>query len=152
MVVAVTDKAPPTFKLPVVVSVAKDGLLVKVIWVEVPIKTCWPPVMDRLEEETVKSPKVEVPVPPLATESWPVQPKVRFWAEIEPVMLVSLVIPWTTLELSLAAAKVPVKPGTKVKVLAVEVLTLMVMLVSVVVAMWILGPVRAEMEVRAEVR
>ena len=59
---------------------------------------------------------VDVPVPPLATESC------------------------------------PVKPGTKVKVLAVVVLMLTVMLASEVVATWMAGPVKAEMEVRAEVK
>jgi hypothetical protein len=59
---------------------------------------------------------VEVPVPPLDTESW------------------------------------PVKPGIKVKVLAVVVEMLRVMLVSVLVATWIAGPVKAEMEVKAEVK
>ena len=46
----------------------------------------------------------------------------------------------------------PVKPGIKVKVLAVVVEMLKVMLVSVVVATWIAGPVKAEMEVIAEVK
>ena len=59
---------------------------------------------------------VDVPVPPLATDSW------------------------------------PVKLGTKVKVLAVEVLMEIKMLVSEEVAMWMPGPVRAEMEVKAEVK
>ena len=52
----------------------------------------------------------------------------------------------------LLAAKLPVQPGRKVKVLAVVVLILMVMLVSVVVATEIAGPVKAEMLVKAEVR
>ena len=52
----------------------------------------------------------------------------------------------------LLTAKVPVQVGTKVKVLAVVVLTLMSMLVSELVATWIAGPVREEMEVRAVVR
>ena len=60
--------------------------------------------------------RVDVPVPPLATESC------------------------------------PVKPGTKVKVLAVVVWMLTVMLASEVVATWMAGPVKAEMEVRAEVK
>ena len=50
----------------------KDGLAVKVIWVEVPISTFWPPVIERLEEETVKEPKVVVPMPPFDTASRPV--------------------------------------------------------------------------------
>ena len=135
----------------VVVMEVKVGVEDRVIWVEVPIRTFSPPETDRLEP-TVKEPKVLVPVPPLATDNTPVQPKVKFWEEMEPVTLVSLVTPWTTLELSLAAARVPVKPGTKVKVLAVVVLTLMVMLVSEEVATWMAGPVRAEIEVKAEVR
>ena len=52
----------------------------------------------------------------------------------------------------LPTANWPVKLGTKVKVLAVEVLMLIKMLVSEVVAMAMAGPVRAEMEVIAEVR
>ena len=39
---------------------------------EVPIKTCCPPEMERLEEETVKLPSVVVPMPPLETASRPV--------------------------------------------------------------------------------
>jgi hypothetical protein len=46
----------------------------------------------------------------------------------------------------------PVKPGTKVRVLAVEVLILMVMLVSEVVATAMAGPVRPETEVTAAVK
>ncbi len=42
----------------------------KVIWVEVPIKTLWPPVMDR-PDPTVREPKVVVPSPPLETGSMP---------------------------------------------------------------------------------
>ena len=76
----------------------------------------------------------DVAVPPLATESWPVKPKVKFWEEIDPVIFVSLVMACTTLELSRPAARVPVKPGIKVKVLAVVVLILMLILVSEVVA------------------
>jgi hypothetical protein len=49
-------------------------------------------------------------------------------------------------------ANTPVKEGIKVKVLAVVVLMLMTMLVSEVVATEMAGPVRAEMEVRAEVK
>ena len=60
--------------------------------------------------------EAEVAVPPLAMESWPVQ------------------------------------PGIKVKVLAVVVEMLMVILVSEVVATWIAGPERAEIEVIAEVK
>ena len=52
----------------------------------------------------------------------------------------------------LATESRPVKPGMKVRVLAVVVEMLMVMLVSLPVATWTAGPVRAEMEVRAEVR
>ncbi len=59
---------------------------------------------------------MEVPVPPLATDSW------------------------------------PVKPGTKVRVLGVVVLMLMVILASEEVATWIAGPVKPEMEVRADVK
>jgi hypothetical protein len=46
----------------------------------------------------------------------------------------------------------PVQPGIKVKVLAVVVEMLMVILVSEVVATWIAGPERAEIEVIAEVK
>ena len=52
----------------------------------------------------------------------------------------------------LATARVPLQPGIKVKVLAVVVETLIVMLVSEVVATWMAGPVNKEMEVKAEVR
>ena len=52
----------------------------------------------------------------------------------------------------LATDRVPVQPGTKVKVLAVDVLILMTMLVSEPVATEMAGPVKAEMEVKAEVR
>jgi hypothetical protein len=62
----------------VTVRVVKEGVEVRVIWVEVPMRTLSPPVMERLEEETVKLPKVEVPVPPLVTPNCPVQAKVRF--------------------------------------------------------------------------
>jgi hypothetical protein len=40
------------------------------IWVEVPIKTFCPPVTDK-PLPTVKEPRVEVPIPPLATERIP---------------------------------------------------------------------------------
>jgi len=43
----------------------------KLMEVEVPIKTCWPPVMDR-PLPTVKLPKVVVPIPPLLTGMTPV--------------------------------------------------------------------------------
>ncbi len=52
----------------------------------------------------------------------------------------------------LFTASCPVKEGTKVRVFAVVVLTLIRMLVSLVVATWIAGPVRAEIDVRALVR
>ena len=52
----------------------------------------------------------------------------------------------------LATARVPVKEGMKVKVLAVVVEMEMTMLVSEVVATEMAGPVRAEMEVMAELR
>jgi hypothetical protein len=52
----------------------------------------------------------------------------------------------------LATAKVPLHPGIKVKVLAVVVEMLIAMLVSVVVATWMAGPVKLEIEVKAEVR
>ena len=58
--------------VPVTVSVVKVGVLVNVIWVEVPIRTFCPPVMDRFGEETVRSPRVVVPMPPLLTASRPV--------------------------------------------------------------------------------
>ncbi len=118
----------------VTVRVVKEGVEDNVIWVEVPMSTFCPPVMERLGEETVKSARVDVPVPPLLTANCPVQPRVKFWAEMLPVTLVSLVTPWTTLLLSLAAARVPVKLGMKVRVFAVVVLTLIRMLVSEVVA------------------
>ena len=57
-----------------------------------------------------------MPVPPRAIAKTPVQPKVKFWAVIDPVTLVSLVIPWTTLAFKRAAARVPVKAGLKVQV------------------------------------
>ena len=65
--------------------------------------------------------------------------------------------PWTVGRVEvpvppLEGANTPVQPGIKVKVLAVVVLMLMVMLVSVVVATWIAGPVKEEIEVKAEVR
>lgn len=63
MVVVATDRVV----VAVTLRVVKVGVLVKVIWVEVPISTCCPPVMDKLEEETVKLPKVVVPMPPLET-------------------------------------------------------------------------------------
>ena len=52
-------------------TVVKLGVAVRVIWVEVPINTLWPPVMDRLEELTVKLPRVLVAVPPWATANCP---------------------------------------------------------------------------------
>ena len=64
----------------------------------------------------------ERPVPPRVAPNCPVQPRVRFCAEILPVMLVSLVIACTTLELSLPAASVPVHAGVKVKAPAVLVM------------------------------
>jgi hypothetical protein len=57
--------------------VVKAGVLVKVIWVEVPISTFWPPEMERLEELTVRLPKVVVPRPPLATGITPVMAMVE---------------------------------------------------------------------------
>ena len=53
-------------------TVVKLGVADRVIWVDVPIKTCCPPLMERLEELTVKLPKVVVPIPPLAKGSTPV--------------------------------------------------------------------------------
>ena len=44
--------------------------------VEVPIKTFWPPAIDR-PEPTVKSPKVVVPMPPLAVPMTPLIPMVE---------------------------------------------------------------------------
>ena len=44
--------------------------------VEVPIKTFWPPVMER-PEPTVKSPRVVVPIPPLLVPITPVMPIVE---------------------------------------------------------------------------
>ena len=55
----------------VAVIEAKEGLAERVISVEVPIKTCWPPEMERLEEETVRLPRVLVAVPPLLTPKTP---------------------------------------------------------------------------------
>lgn len=55
----------------VTVKVVKVGVLVKVIWVEVPINTFCPPLMERLEDDTVKDPRVVVPMPPLVTPSTP---------------------------------------------------------------------------------
>ena len=52
----------------------------------------------------------------------------------------------------LVTANVPVQLGTKVRVLAVLVLMPMTMLVSEVVATWTPGPVKEDMEVKAEVR
>ena len=52
----------------------------------------------------------------------------------------------------LVTAKVPVKLGTKVKVLAVVVLMEIKMLVSEEVATWIRGPVMPEIVVRAAVK
>lgn len=49
-------------------------------------------------------------------------------------------------------AKVPLQPGIKVKVLEVVVEMERRMLVSEEVATWIAGPVKAEIEVKAEVR
>jgi hypothetical protein len=62
----------------------------KEIWVEVPIKTFCPPVMER-PEPTVKSPSVVVPNPPLLTANTPLQPRVKVLLAMEPVTLVSLV-------------------------------------------------------------
>jgi hypothetical protein len=78
--------------------------------------------------------KEDWPVPPLETESCPVQPRVRFCAEMEPVTLVSLVTLWTTFEFRRAAASVPVHCGVKVKV-PPELVTLRRRLVSEEVAM-----------------
>ena len=88
IVVLAKVDVPVTFKLPETdkavadalpnVEVAetfmevKFGLLEKVIWVEVPIKTFCPPVMERLELETVSEPKVVVPSPPFETGITPV--------------------------------------------------------------------------------
>src|SRR5436305_1320022 len=38
-------EALPKLEVAVATMEVKDGLLLKVIWVEVPIKTCWPPVI-----------------------------------------------------------------------------------------------------------
>jgi hypothetical protein len=69
--------------------------LPKEIEVEVPIKTFWPPVIER-PEPTVKSPKVVVPMPPLFTAKTPVQPGVKVVSpeevETEKVMLVSVLV------------------------------------------------------------
>ena len=65
------------FKVPVPVlkvlplTVVKVGVAVKVIWVEVPIRTLCPPVIERLEEETVREASVLVPVPPLPMPTTP---------------------------------------------------------------------------------
>ncbi len=54
----------------VVVDTEVTTLAPKVIWVEVPIKTLWPPVMDR-PDPTVREPKLVVPMPPLETANNP---------------------------------------------------------------------------------
>jgi len=55
---------------PETVNVLKVGEVEMVIWVEVPINTFCPPVMERLEP-TVKEPRVVVPVPPLSAAKTP---------------------------------------------------------------------------------
>ena len=57
-----------------------------------PIKTFCPPEIERLEPTVIEA-NVFVPVPPLKTDNWPLNPKVKTWFRILPVMLVSLVIP-----------------------------------------------------------
>ena len=90
-------------------------LLPKEMVVEVPIMESLPsPEENTNPLPKDRLPKVVVPVPPLATDSWPAQAKVKACAEIEPWILVSLTMLWTTLLLSLPAASVPVKVGVKV--------------------------------------
>ena len=68
------DKAPlPDKVMPL--TVVKEGVADIVICVEVPIKTFWPPEMERLEELTVRLPRVVVPMPPLLTGTRPVEVK-----------------------------------------------------------------------------
>ena len=63
--------ALPKLELAVAVMEVKDGLLDNVIWVEVPINTACPPEIERLEELTVKLPRVVVPRPPFETGNMP---------------------------------------------------------------------------------
>jgi hypothetical protein len=51
--------------------------LASVIWVEVPIKTFWPPEILSPVPETVKSPRLVVPMPPLLTAMTPLMPMVE---------------------------------------------------------------------------
>jgi len=144
-------EALPREEVAVAVIDVKDGLAEILICVDVPINTLCPPTRVRLDP-TVREPKVAVPVPPRDTASSPVNPNVKFCAEITPVMLVSLVIACTTFPFNLPAANVPLKAGMKVRVLAVVVEMLMEMLVSEVVATEIAGPVKPETEVMADVK
>ena len=61
--------------------------------VEVPIKTLWPPVTVKKELEEVREAKVLVPVPPLETAKVPVQPgmKVKVLAVVVEMLMVKLV-------------------------------------------------------------
>lgn len=63
----------------------KEGLFDRLIWVEVPINTPWPPLIERLELLTVKEPKVVVPVPPYWTAK-----------ALDKVRLVALAVPATS--------------------------------------------------------
>ena len=76
----------------------------------------------------------------LASAKVPVHPKVKFWAVILPVILVSLVIACTTFEFNLPAAKVPAQ--VKVCVVPAETIVMLVSSTKVCVA-----PVRVFREV-----
>ncbi len=63
--VKAVEEALPKEEVAVAVMEVKEGLGLKVMVVEVPIKTCCPPVIERLVLVTLKFPKVVVPRPPL---------------------------------------------------------------------------------------
>lgn len=140
-------EASPRLDVAVAVMEVNIGLAESVICVDVPISTFCPPLIFKLEP-TVKEANVEVPVPPRATESCPLQPKVKTWFKIDPVMFVSFTVPCTTLGFSRSAASVPVKYGVKVWTpLAEEIFK--PMLVSLPVAKVCTGLVRPFKEVIA---
>jgi hypothetical protein len=110
----------------VVETLEKVGVSDKVICVEVPINTCCPPVTERLEDETVRLPKVVVPIPPLLDASTPAHPNDKALLAIVPVTLVSLLTKPTSVvprveELvpPLATDNVPAQPSASV-LLAIE--------------------------------
>ena len=73
LTVKAVAEALPKLDVAVATMEEKEGLLLRVTTVEVPIKTCCPPLMERLAEETVRLPRVVVPMPPLEVGITPVR-------------------------------------------------------------------------------